>query len=172
MTVKVGDSAPDFELFGERDPETGAYRRYRLSEGLEDGPIILHFFPAPFTRTCQVQMEEVRDHAEDLYGRQGVRVWAITGHYPWLILQWEREYHFGVPILADYEHTVSEEYVGTYAADKMSGLRHTTKRGVIGVGGDGVVRSVWVTDEPGVAPSDEDVQAAIDAVEAEAAPRA
>ena len=31
MTVKVGDQAPDFELFGERDPETGAYRVYRLS---------------------------------------------------------------------------------------------------------------------------------------------
>ena len=172
MTVKVGDAAPDFELFGERDPETGAYRVYRLSEGLRQGPILLHFFPAPFTRTCQVQMEGVRDHGEDLYGRQGVRVWGVTGHYPWLILQWEREYSFGVPILADYEHTVSEEYVGTYPADRMNGLRHTTKRGVIGVGADGVVRSVWVTDEPGVAPSDEDIQAAIDAARGEAAPRA
>jgi hypothetical protein len=37
---------------------------------------------------------------------------------------------------------------------------------VIGVGTDGIVRSVWVTDEPGVAPSEEDVQAAIEAVEA------
>jgi thioredoxin-dependent peroxiredoxin len=166
MTVKVGDPAPDFELFGERDPETGTYRLHRLSEGLNEGPIILHFFPAPFTRTCQVQMDEVRDRAENLYGAHGVTVWGVTGHYPWLIQQWEREYHFGVPILADYEHTVSEEYVGTYRPDLMSGLRHTTKRGVIGVGTDGRVRSVWVTDEPGVAPSEEDVEAAIDAVNA------
>ena len=164
MTVKVEDPAPDFELFGERDPETSVYHAYRLSEGLKEGPIILHFFPAPFTRTCQVQMDEVRDRAESLYGAQGVRVWGVTGHYPWLIQLWEREHHFGVPILADYEHTVSEEYVGTYPADKMSGLRHTSKRGVIGVGSDGVVRSVWITDEPGVAPSEQDVQAAIEAV--------
>jgi peroxiredoxin len=166
MTVEVGDPAPDFELFGERDAETGTYHAYRLSEGLKDGPLILHFFPAPFTRTCQVQMEEVRDRAEDLYGASAVRVWGITGHYPWLIQQWEREYHFGVPILADYEHTVSEEYVGTYPAELMNGLRHTAKRGVIGVGTDGVVRSVWITQEPGVAPSEADVQAAIDAVQA------
>ena len=109
-------------------------------------------------------MEEVRDRAEDLYGASSVRVWGVTGHYPWLIQQWEREYHFMVPILADYEHTVSEEYVGTYAPDLMSGLRHTSKRGVIGVGTDGIVRSVWITDEPGVAPSEEDIQAAIEAV--------
>jgi peroxiredoxin len=166
MTVKVGDPAPDFELFGERDQEAGAWRPYRLSEGLKEGPIILHFFPAPFTRTCQVQMDEVRDRSESLYGAQGVRVWGVTGHYPWLIQQWDREYHFGVPILADYEHTVSEEYVGTYPADKMGGLRHTSKRGVIGVGADGIVRSVWITEEPGVAPSEEDVGAALDAVSA------
>jgi peroxiredoxin len=166
MTVKVGDPAPDFELFGERDPDAGAYRVYRLSEGLKTGPIILHFFPAPFTRTCQVQMDEVRDRAESLYGAHGVVVWAVTGHYPWLIHQWEREYHFGVPILADYEHTVTEEYVGTYPADLMAGLRHTSKRGVIGVGTDVRVRSVWVTEDPGVAPSEADVQAAIDAVSA------
>src|SRR6266516_1723686 len=71
-TVKVGDPAPDFELFGDRDPESGAYERYRLSEALKEGPIILHFFPAPFTRTCQLQMDEVRDRADDLYLATGV----------------------------------------------------------------------------------------------------
>jgi peroxiredoxin Q/BCP len=164
MTVKVGDPAPDFELFGERHPDSGNYQRYRLSDALKEGPVILHFFPAPFTRTCLVQMEEVRDRSENLYQASGVRVWGVTGHYPWLIQLWEREYFFGIPILADYEHTVSEEYVGTYGADLMSGLRHTTKRGVIGVGTDGIVRSAWVTEEPGVAPSEEVVQGAIDAV--------
>jgi hypothetical protein len=48
----------------------------------------------------------------------------------------------------------------------MDGLRHTTKRGVVGVGQDGVVRFVWVTDDPEVGPSDEIVQAAIDAAKA------
>src|SRR5207247_9848766 len=139
--------------FGARDPESSVYHGYRLSDGRKEGPIILHFSPAPFTRTCQVQMDEVRDRAESLYGAQGVRVWGVTGHYPWLIQLWEREHHFGVPILADYEHTVSEEYVGTYPSDRMNGLRHTTKRGVIGVVADGAVRSGWGTEVPGVAPA-------------------
>jgi peroxiredoxin Q/BCP len=163
MTVEVGKPAPDFELFGALDRATGTYATYRLSDALKERPMVLHFFPAPFTRVCEAQMCDVRDHADDVYGARGVGVWGVTGHYPWLIAQWEREQHFGVPILADYEHTVSEEYVGTYPAAKMNGLRHTSKRAVVGIGQDGVVRFLWTTDEPAIAPSDEIVQAAIDA---------
>ena len=162
MAVKQGDPAPDFELFGEFDEEAGAFRPYRLSEAVAERPMILHFFPAPFTRVCQVQMTTVRDRSAT-YSDQGVGVWGITGHYPWLITQWSRVHHFGVPILADYEHEVSEAYVGTYPAEEMDGLRLTTKRGVVGVGQDGIVRFVWITDDPEVGPSDEIVQAAIDA---------
>jgi hypothetical protein len=45
----------------------------------------------------------------------------------------------------------------------MDGLRHTTKRAVVAVGKDGVVRYLWVTDDPDVGPTDDVVQAAIDA---------
>jgi len=162
MTVKEGDPAPDFELFGEFDEEAGAFRRYRLSEAVAERPMILHFFPAPFTRVCQVQMTTVRDRSKT-YSDQGVGVWGITGHYPWLITQWSRVHHFGVPILADYEHTVSEAYVGTYPPEDMDELRHTTKRGVVGVGRDGIVRYLWITDDPEVGPSEQVVQDAIDA---------
>lgn len=164
MPVTAQQQAPDFDLVSaERDEESGGFRHYVLSKALTDGPIVLHFFPAPFTRVCEMQMCDVRDHAEDVYGAQGVQVWGITGHYPWLIRAWDREQHFGVPVLADYEHEVSEVYVGTYPPEKQSGLRHTTKRGVVGISAEGVVRYVWVTEEPGVGPTDEIVQAAIDA---------
>lgn len=49
MPVKVGDPAPDFELPGRYDRETGHYTMHRLSEALKEGPVLLHFFPAPFT---------------------------------------------------------------------------------------------------------------------------
>lgn len=164
MTVAVDDKAPDFELVsGERDEDSGGFRGYRLSTALVDGPMILHFFPAPFSRTCGAQMCDVRDHADDVYGAAGVQVWGVTGHYPWLIQAWDRQQHFGVPILADYEHEVSEAYVGTYPPQAMLGLRHTTKRGVVGVSENGIVRFVWITDDPSVPPSDEVVAQAIEA---------
>lgn len=163
MTVRVGERAPDFELPGARDPQTRAYEWHRLSKALVERPVILHFFPSPFTSTCERQMCQVRDEFSR-YADAGVTVWGVTGHYPQMIGAWAKEHHFGVPILADYEHDVSERYVGTYPPDRFGGLRHMTKRGVVAIGQDGMVRYSWIADESGVAPSDEVVGAALDSV--------
>jgi peroxiredoxin len=163
MTVRVGDRAPDFELAGRRDPDTREYQWLRLSKELTERPVIVHFFPSPFTSTCERQMCEVRDRIEDYTGA-GVTVWGVTGHYPQMIGAWAKEHHFGVPILADYEHDVSESYVGTYPPEHFGGLRHMTRRGVVGIGQDGTVRYVWVSDESSVAPSEEVVAEALASV--------
>lgn len=163
MTIHVGDRAPDFELPGRRDPDGGAYQMHRLSKELTERPVILHFFPSPFTSTCEAQMCGVRDDI-DRYAAAGVTVWGVTGHYPQMIAAWAKEHHFGVPILADYEHEVSEAYVGTYPPEVFGGLRHMTRRAVVAVGEDGAVRYVWVAEVSGQAPSDDVVAEALASV--------
>jgi peroxiredoxin len=163
MTVQGGERAPDFELPGRRNPEGGGYQMHRLSKELTERPVILHFFPAPFTPTCERQMCGVRDQI-DSYEGAGVTVWGITGHYPQMIGAWAKEHHFGVPILADYEHEVSERYVGTYPPKEFGGLRHMTRRGMVAVGQDGTVRYVWVAEVSNVAPSSEIVADALASV--------
>lgn len=165
MPLRVGERAPDFELPGARDPETREYEWHRLSKALVDRPVILHFFPSPFTPTCERQMCGVRDEV-DRYADAGLTVWGVTGHYPQMIEAWSREHGFRVPILADYEHEVSRGYVGTYPPDRFGGLRHMTKRGVVAVAQDGAVRYVWVTDDSRVAPSEEVVAQALASVKA------
>jgi glutaredoxin-dependent peroxiredoxin len=162
MPLRVGDPAPNFRLMGERDRDTGKFRMYELSESLRESPVVLHFFPAPFTTTCEEQMCTVRDRV-DAYRGEGVTVWGVTGFPPAIISAWARQHHFGVPILADYDHKVSEEYVGLYSPDRFPNVALTTKRGVVSVGQDGTVRHVWVPDESGVAPPDEEIEAAIGA---------
>jgi glutaredoxin-dependent peroxiredoxin len=162
MPIRVGDRAPDFELMGERDRETRRFRMYRLSEALRESPVVLHFFPAPFTSTCEQQMCDVRDRV-DSYTGGGVTVWGITGFPPAIIASWARQHHFGVPILADYDHRVSEDYVGLYPPDRFPNVALTTKRGVVSVGQDGTIRHVWIPDESGVAPPDEEIETAIGA---------
>lgn len=158
MPLSVGDRAPDFELLADvwgKDAPT-----YRLSDALKEGGVVLQFFPLPFTGTCEAQMCAVRDHV-DLYRDAGVTVWGVTGHYPQLIAAWDREHHFGVPILADYELEVCRTYVGLYTEILPANLRNTSKRAVLGISSDGVVRSAWVSEVPGVGPSDEVVAEAI-----------
>ena len=160
MAVEGGQRAPDFELQGEFDPEKFGFRTYKLSAALEESPVVMHFFPAPFTAVCQFQMCTVRDRIED-YRAEGITVWGVTGHYPMMNAQWAKEHEFGVPLLADYEHTVSEAYVGTY--DDLLGLKHLSKRAVVSISQDGKVAFVWITEDPGVAPPEEVIRQAIDA---------
>jgi glutaredoxin-dependent peroxiredoxin len=163
VPVSVGDEAPDFELPGRFERDLGAYRVHRLSEALHDGPVILHFFPLPFSSTCEEQMCGVRDSV-DRYVDAGVAVWGVTTHAPVLIRNWAREHRFGIPILADYDRAVSESYVGLYAPAERLGVALCAKRGVVAVGTDGVVRHVWVADDPDLAPGDEEVRSALGSV--------
>lgn len=160
MPLAVGDTAPNFELLSDTSGVDAP--TFKLSEALAEGGVVLQFFPLPFTGTCEAQMCAVRDHIEDYRGA-GVTVWGVTGHYPQLIAAWDKEHAFGVPILADYDHEVSKTYVGLYEDPLPSNLRLTSKRAVLGISKDGVVRSIWVSEIPRVAPDDEVVRTAIDA---------
>jgi peroxiredoxin len=158
MPVRIGDPAPGFELLGDRagaDAPT-----YTLSAALARGGVVLQFFPLPFTKTCEAQMCSVRDHIDDYRGA-GVTVYGVTGHYPQLLAAWEKEFHFGAVLLADYDHEVSKAYVGIYEDVLPAGLRLTTKRAVVGISPDGVVRSVWISEDHHVAPPREVVDEAI-----------
>ncbi len=157
MPVKPGDPAPDFELYGRA---AGDAPTYHLLDVLEKSGVVLQFFPLPFTGVCEAQMCGVRDGI-DAYNGAGVTVWGVTGHYPQLIAAWDDLHHFDVPILADYDHDVSRAYVGLYEDALPQNLRLTSKRGVVGISSDGVVRSVWITENSGVGPSDEVAAGAI-----------
>ena len=63
----------------------------------------------------------------------GVNVWGVTTHHPILIAKWQEEHGFGVPILADVTGDVARAYVGLYGEEIWPGLRHTARRGVIGI---------------------------------------
>jgi Peroxiredoxin len=158
MPVTVGDAAPQFELLGKewgKDAPT-----YKLSDALAKGGVVLQFFPLPFTGTCEAQMCAVRDHI-GAYTGAGVTVYGVTGHYPMLLKAWDDEHHFGAVILADYDREISIAYVGLYEDPLPSGLRLAAKRGVVGISPDGIVRSVWISEIPGVAPDEEVVKVAI-----------
>lgn len=146
MPLATGDLAPDFELYGKAARDAP---KYRLSQALERGGVVLQFFPLPFTGVCEAQMCGVRDN---IGAYAGLTVWGVTGHYPQLIAAWDKENHFEVPILADYDHEVSRGYVGLYEDPLPSGLKYCSKRAVVAIGGDGLVKYTWITEVPGVPP--------------------
>jgi peroxiredoxin Q/BCP len=58
MTLKVGDTAPDFAI----SDDGAASSLYAL---LEQGPVIIYFYPRDFTPGCTIQAKGFRDEYAD-----------------------------------------------------------------------------------------------------------
>lgn len=69
--LKVGSKAPEFVLQNDRGEDT------TLSDLLEDGPLILYFYPADFTPGCTKEACSIRDLHQDLLS-VGLRVAGIS----------------------------------------------------------------------------------------------
>jgi peroxiredoxin Q/BCP len=69
--LKPGSKAPDFVLRDENGNEVS------LSDILEDGPIVLYFYPADFTPGCTKEACSIRDMHDDILS-VGLRVIGIS----------------------------------------------------------------------------------------------
>jgi len=69
--LHVGDRAPDFTL-----PDTEG-RPVTLSKLLEQGPVVVFFFPKAFTPGCSRQTANFRDRYEELK-KKGAQIVAIS----------------------------------------------------------------------------------------------
>ncbi|NBM16433.1 peroxiredoxin [Streptomyces sp. GC420] len=99
--MDVGDKVEDFEL---RD-ETGAPRR--LGELLADGPVVLFFYPAAFTRGCTAEACHFRDLAAE-FRAVGARPVGISTDPVERQAEFAEAYGLGYPLLSDPDGTVRE----------------------------------------------------------------
>jgi peroxiredoxin Q/BCP len=98
-----GDLAPDFEL----PDENGAVRR--LSDFLEDGPVVLFFYPAAMTPGCTAESCHFRDlQAEfDEVGAQRV---GISADQVEKQKRFSDKHSFDFPLLSDPDGAVATQF--------------------------------------------------------------
>ncbi|MEM9209408.1 MAG: peroxiredoxin, partial [Pseudomonadota bacterium] len=60
--LNVGDSAPQFEARASLD---GSAFDYSLAEALEDGAVVVYFYPSAYTRGCNIQAHEFSVSMDD-----------------------------------------------------------------------------------------------------------
>jgi glutaredoxin-dependent peroxiredoxin len=146
MSVDVGSRAPDFTLMDQdRKPVT-------LSAALERGPVVLAFFPAAFSSTCQKEMCTFRDSIGEL-GRVGQvgqvghvgQVFGISTDTFFALKAWADQQGLNFPLLSDYNKEVIRSY-GVVNPD-MIGLKDIAKRAVFVISPDGVVRHREVLED-------------------------
>ena len=152
MSVDVGAKAPDFTLHNQ-DREN-----VTLSEELKKGPVVLAFFPAAFSGTCQKELCTFRDSATDL-NKVSAQVLGVSTDTFFALKAWGDQQKFNFPLLSDYNKDVIRTY-GVVNPD-MIGLKDIAKRSVFVIDRSGTVRHREVLDDARNEPNYDNVKKAL-----------
>lgn len=154
--VKVGDKATDFTL-----PDINLKQR-SLKEFLGQ-KIVLAFFVGAFTVTCTKEMCEFRDSMARLTDLKA-QVIGISVNDPFSNKAFSEKNRLPFPVLSDYNRNVVKAY-GLELLD-FSGLKGYTvaKRSIFILDMNGIVRYVWVSDNPAVEPNYVEIQKALEQI--------
>ena len=150
----LGQKAPDFTLFNTKREKVS------LSSLIEDGSVVLAFFPAAFTGVCEKELCTFRDSLAQ-FGSLHAKVVGISVDAPFSNAAFAAKNGIEFPVLSDY----TRETVNAYgvALNNFAGMPGYTasQRAVFIVGKDGTVTYEWIAPNPGVEPDYAAVQAAL-----------
>ena len=120
--VEEGTAAPDFELTSDSGD------RVKLSD-LRGKPVVLYFYPADDTPGCTAQACELRDDYS-LFRERGAVVLGVSPDDEDSHARFRDKYSLPFTLLADPDHSVSEDYgvwveKNTYGKKRM-GIKRST----------------------------------------------
>ena len=125
--IGAGEKAPQFTLL---DQDRNAWK---LSEAVENGDVVLCFYPMDFSPVCSVEMKCATAEFER-FAAHAAQVVGISCDSFFTHKAWAEAEGVTVPLLADMHREVCKAY-GVYFEDL-----HTAGRATVIVGGDGVVK--------------------------------
>jgi peroxiredoxin Q/BCP len=127
--VTEGQPAPSFTLTSDTGEEISL-------ESLRGRPVVLYFYPRDDTPGCTAQACGIRD-AWGEFERAGAVVLGVSPDDEASHAKFKQKYELPFPLLADTDHSVSEQY-GVWAEKNMYGKTYW-----------GVERSTFVIDAEG-----------------------
>jgi glutaredoxin-dependent peroxiredoxin len=155
MSIDVGAEAPDFTLMNQdREPVT-------LSTLVQNGPVVVAFFPAAFSSTCTDELCTFRDQLSALEGF-GAQVVGISVDSFFALKAFSESQQFGFPLLSDFNKEVIHAF-GVFNPD-MIGLKGLAKRSVFVLDRQRIVRHREVLEDARNEPDYAAVQAAVAAL--------
>ena len=101
--VQAGQSAPEFDL-----PELGG-GRVRLSEAIENGPVVISFYRGAWCPYCNLEMQALQNALPEIE-RAGARLIAIAPELSEHAGQIREKGNLTFPLLHDWQNGVAREY--------------------------------------------------------------
>lgn len=156
--ISIGDDAPDFTA----PVANGDVDSLSLTDVLDDGPVVLAFFPAAFTGTCTTEMCTFTDRLS-AFEDVDANVYGVSVDSPFALNEWREQEGIEFGLISDFEKEIIEDY-GVRTAFEDLGVYGLSQRAVFVVDADGSITYRWVAEDPGLEPDYEAVERA--AVEA------
>jgi thioredoxin-dependent peroxiredoxin len=132
--MRVGDTAPEFTL----SDQSGV--AHSLTAMLEDGPVVLFFYPAAMTSGCTRESCQFRDMAAD-YKAAGAQRVGISMDSVAKQRQFSDAHNFDFPLLADEDGSVARAYGVKRPLDFLK-----VRRSTFVIGRDGIVKGVVASE--------------------------
>ena len=152
MALKVGDKVPHATVFDrELNPvDLAGYGRGK--------PLVLLFFPGAFTSVCEKELCTFRDSLAQ-YANVGAEVVGLSVDTPFCQAAFAEKNQLPYPLLSDFNKEAIRAF--DVVLPELKGLKELAQRAVFVVDEDGVIRWVWVGENPGLEPPYDEVAAAV-----------
>ena len=128
--LSIGDKAPDFTLDSDDRGEVS------LDELLEEGKVVLYFYPKDMTPGCTTEACDFRDHFDE-FADKGYQIVGVSPDDVDSHEEFRETYDLNFTLLADPDHDVATNY-GVYREKTSYGNTY-----------EGIVRSTFLIDEDG-----------------------
>ena len=153
VNVKVGDKAPDFTLLD-------VYMKPKSIHDFLGQKVVLAFFVGAFTSTCTMEACAFRDSMARLTNLNAQMI-GISVNDPFSNKEFSEKNMLPYPILSDYNREIVHKY-GLELHD-FAGLKGYTvaKRSIFILDAEGLIRYIWISDDPAVEPDYEEIEKAL-----------
>ncbi|GAA0207047.1 redoxin domain-containing protein [Halobaculum roseum] len=184
--LDAGDDAPEVTApmatpEAARETDRGSYTsgdvsEFSLADALDEGPVVLAFYPGVYSRTCTQELCELRDWKADL-AEADAPLYGVSADTPWSLLAFIDEYDLQYPLVSGFNNSIIADFGvrrGARSAQEDASGEGTdprereesivagiANRAVFVVAPDGTVSYTWLATEPLTFPDTDEVEAAV-----------
>lgn len=152
--VSEGDKAPEFTA----SLANGDIGSFDLSEAVEDGPVVLAFFPGAFTSVCSHEMSTFQDRLATLTDT-GATLYGVSVDSPFTLNEFRDKLGLEFDLISDANRELIEQYDIVTGFDQY-GIDKLAERAVFVIDESGTITYAWVGDNPGIEPDYDEVEEA------------
>lgn len=147
MSLKVGDKAPNFELFN-HNTEKVSLEQYKGKN------VLVLFFPLANTAVCTKELCNFRDELK-IYENLDAQVLGISVDSPFALKMFAEKNNYNFPLLSDFNKEVSASYgclYDVFVPGKFD-YKGVSKRSAFVVDKNGVIQYAEVLENAGDEPN-------------------